>query len=267
MFRELESKDIKYREIFHPEIARILVFGTPEKASAAAGLGIINLVNQKPTAAITYATGETVIPLYENLAKAVKEGKADFSKSTAFHLDEYFPCGKDIKLYPHGFVAYLRQRVFGPLGIKNVNELNGLAPDPEAESARYDSLLRAQPIDLAILGIGPWSDETNSGCHIAFNESSEFFEPGVHVQVLDKTTVKRDRMDRGQNSPDRALTQGIDNILGAEKIILLAFGESKGSSLHQALYGMIGSQRPASALRLAGHKVTLFIDEAAASKL
>ena len=145
--------------------------------------------------------------------------------------------------------------------------MNGLAPNPDAEAERYDSLLSAKPIDLAILGIGPWSDETQTGCHIAFNESGTPFDQRVHVRTLDPVTLARDRQERGQNSPEKALTQGIANILEARKIILLAFGEKKGQSLRATLFGKIGSQRPASALRLQGHKVILFIDEAAASQL
>jgi len=263
---EARTNGLSYYEINHPEISRIRVFPTPEEAARAAAEKIIGLVRVNPQAAITYATGDTVVPLYENLARAAKEGRVDFSETSGFHLDEYYPCGPDINEYPHGFVAYLRQRVFGPLGVKNANEMDGLAPDPEAEAKRYDSLLSAKPIDLAILGIGPWSAETQTGCHIAFNESGIPFNQRVHVQTLDPVTLIRDRQERGQNSPEKALTQGIANILEARRIILLAYGEKKGQSLREALFGEIGSQRPASALRLQGHKVTLFIDEAAASQ-
>lgn len=264
---EAKTSVLPYYEIEHPEISRICVFPTPEETAQAAAGEIIGLVRANPHANITYATGDTVIPLYESLAKAAKEGRVDFSQTSGFHLDEYYPCGPDINEYPHGFVAYLRQRVFAPLGIKKANEMNGLASDPEAEAKRYDSLLSAQPIDIAILGIGPWSDEEQTGCHIAFNESGTPINQRVHVQILDPVTLMRDRQERGQNSPDRTLTQGIANILEARRIILLAYGEKKGQSLREALFGEIGSQRPASALRLKGHKVTLFIDEAAASQL
>lgn len=263
---EAKISVLPYYEIKHPEISRIRVFPTPEEAAQAAAEEIIGVVRVNPQAAITYATGDTVIPLYENLARAVKEGRVDFSETSGFHLDEYYPCGPDINEYPHGFVAYLRQRVFTPLGIKNANEMNGLAPEGEAEAKRYDSLLSAQPIEIAILGIGPWSAETQTGCHIAFNESGTPFSEKVHVQTLDPVTLMRDRQERGQDSPERALTQGVANILEARRIFLLAYGEKKGQSLREALFGEIGPQRPASALRLQGQKVTLFIDEAAASQ-
>jgi len=256
-----------FREINHPEIGQIRVYSTSEAASAAAAEEMIALVRNNPEAAITYATGNTMVELYKDLAKAVEEGKADFTKTTAFHLDEYYPCGPDINEYPYGFVAYLRQLVFNPLKVGTVNEFNGLAEDPDEEAARYEGLLTAQPIDLALVGTGPWSDEDGTGCHIAFNESGTSFDSRTHVAELSSVTIARDRIERGQNSPDKSYTQGIGDILEARRIIFLAFGEDKGVSLHQALYGEMGPQRPASALRLAGSKVTMFIDEAAASRL
>jgi glucosamine-6-phosphate deaminase len=255
-----------YREVIHSEIRQIRVYPTREEASIDAAQEIIKLVSEKPDAAITYATGNTMIPLYQALAKAVVDGKADFSKTSAFHLDEYFPCGSDPEKYPYGFVAYLRKLVFKPLKIGKVYELNGLAPDPDAEADRYDRLLGVQPIDLAIVGIGPWSDETKSGCHIAFNESGTPFNSRTHVAQLSPVTVARDRVDRGQDSPYKALSQGIANILGAERIMFLAFGEEKSVSFYQAFYAEIGTQRPASALRFVGSKVTVFIDEDVASQ-
>jgi glucosamine-6-phosphate deaminase len=253
-----------FYEIIHPEIGQIRVYPTPEEASLAASEEIANLVNKNPEAAITYATGNTMVQLYKDLATVVESGKIDFSKTTAFHLDEYYPCGPDINEYPYGFVAYLRQLVFNPLKIGTVNEFNGLAEDPEVEAARYENLLNAQPINLALVGTGPWSDEKGTGCHIGFNESGTPFDSRTHVAELSSVTIARDRVERRQSSPDKSFTQGIGNILEAEKIIFLAFGEDKGVSLRQALYGEIGPQRPASALRLAGSKVTMYIDEAAA---
>lgn len=65
----------------------------------------------------------------------------------------------------------------------------------------------------------------------------------------------------------RTLTQGIANILEARQILLVAYGKNKRRALREALYGEIGIQRPASALRKQGEKVRIFIDQAAASSL
>lgn len=264
MTRETTAIPLTYYEITHPEIASIRVFPTPEETANGAAEEIIRMIQMNLTAAVTYATGDTMIPVYANLVRASRDKRVSFRQTTGFHLDEYYPCGPGDS---HSFVKYLRERVFGPLGIEQAHELNGLAADPNVEAQRYDSLLSAQLIDLAILGIGPWSCESQTGCHIAFNESGTPFDSRTHVAQLNRVTLERDRKQRGQDTPDRALTQGIANILEARRILLIAYGENKGLSLREALYNEVGVQRPASALRKEGYKVKIFIDEAAASQL
>jgi glucosamine-6-phosphate deaminase len=248
------------RQITIDKIA-VLIGKNLEEASLISADLIANVIQDNPEATITYATGNTQVLVYKNLV----EKSLDFSRTTAFHLDEYYPCGTGEK-YPYGFVNYLRERVFEPLKIGNVFELNGMADNPEDEALRYDKLLSLHPRDLTILGIGPWSEEKQSGCHIAFAESGTPFETRVHVAKLDPLTVARDRQERGQDSPDRALTQGPANIMESKKIILNAFGD-KSLAIRETLYGEIGIQRPSTILRTQPEKVTIVLDEESARLL
>lgn len=257
MLNKIERGEARGEEIIHPEVSSVRVFPTLQDTAQAAANEIAELVKNKPGAAITYATGETMIPVYGALAKS----GVDFSGTTAFHLDEYSPISPDDQ---YSFVNFLRERVFGPLRIGNVFEMNGLAEDPEAEAARYEELLRSRQIDLAILGIGPYDKDSGTGCHIAFNESGTSFGSRTHLAQLSQTTLDRDRKERGQNTPEHALTQGIANILDAAKILMVAYG-NKGYSLAGALYEEISPLRPASALRSRGEKVTILIDQNAAN--
>lgn len=199
-----------------------------------------------------------MIPVYAELAAAVDRGEVDFSNTKAFHLDEYFPTSPS---ETHSFVRFLHEHVFEPLRIpvENVNVFNGQAEDPNLEAKRYDELLNIG-VAVALLGIGP-------GAHIGFNERNTSFDSRTHLADLSAETVYRDRVERGQNSPDQALTQGIATILEAELLLLVAYGETKGEYLHEALYGEISPEVPASAIRLVGEKVSIVIDESAASKL
>jgi len=230
-----------------------------EEAAKVAANFIARFVTQNPLANITYATGNTMIPVYQKLAEAVNKGEVDFSQTKAFHLDEYYPCSPD---EPHGFVNYLQEYVFNPFKIspENCFTINGAANDADAEAARYNKLLNKYPIDLAILGIGP-------GSHIGFNESGTPFSKKTHLVTLSKETVARDQVERQQNTPTQAITQGIANILAAKKILLIAYGAEKGDYLEPAINGKISPQCPASALRLNGEKVTILIDQSAASRL
>ena len=127
-----------YREILHREIAAIRVYPTSKATAKAAAEVVAGIVKGNPQARITYATGNTMIPVYAYLEELSRVGLADFKKTTAFHLDEYLPASPD---EAWGFVNFLRKRVFGPLKIKAVNEFNGLALNPEIEARRYEELL------------------------------------------------------------------------------------------------------------------------------
>jgi glucosamine-6-phosphate deaminase len=249
------------RQITIDKIA-VLIGKDLEEATTISADIVTQTVKDNPKAVITYATGNSQILVYEKL---VKSG-VDFSETTAFHLDEYYPCGTGGD-YPYGFVNYLRQRVFEPLNIANKFELNGLAQSSEAEAKRYEDLLNSHPRDLTILGIGPWSAENERGCHIAFNESGAPFESRVNVTELDPVTVARDRQERGQDSPDKALTQGLANIMESKKIILNAFGEKYAAPIYQTLKGKIGVERPSTILRTQPEKVTIVLDEESARLL
>lgn len=244
--------------IRHPEIHRILVFPTIDETARAAGDAIISLVKRNPTASITWATGSTQIPIHTYVIGEQKAGRVDFSRTYAFHLDEYWPCSPDES---HSFVKYLQEQLIHPLNIPKDNTfmINGKAKDPALEAKRYDRLL--SHIHLSILGIGPSDDP-----HIGFNPPGTDFSVRTHVSELTEAIKRRDQVERGQKSPDQAITQGIANICEADTIFLIAYGE-KGKGLRKAFYDTITTRNPASALRTAGKKVTIFIDEEAARYL
>lgn len=252
-------------EILHPQINRIESYPTVVDTAKAAAEYISAFIDANPAAAMTFATGETMKPVLGFLGETVLDGQVSLAQIVARHLDEYWPCSP---LEEHSFVRYLRERAW-TLGIspENTYEINGEAKDPDAEAARYEALLRERPSDLAILGIGPWDIETQTGGHIGFNEAGTPFDCGTHLASLHPSTKRRDREKRGQSTPDCAITQGIANISAAQKIMLVAYGENKGTALGHALYDPISTERPASALRKVGERVTIFLDEAAASAM
>lgn len=243
------------QELTHHDGIKIRVFETPERTSLAAAIRIIDVANYNPLAAITFATGETMKPVYEELAGLAHILNISFAGITAFHLDEYWPSEPD---NPFSFRNFLRKRVFGPLRIPadNIHEIDGSAVDLQEEARLYDEALK-RGVDLAILGIGP-------GGHIGFNERGTPFDSRTHVANLAQDTIERDH-ERGEYVSDKALTQGIETILEADQIILVAYGEEKGRYLAEALYGEISENCPASALREVGHKVTIFVDQEAAN--
>ena len=116
-------------------------------------------------------------------------------------------------------------------------------------------------VDLQLLGIG------HTG-HIGFNEPTDEFEKQVHCVDLTESTIEANKrfFASADDVPRQAYTMGIQTIMQAKKILIVANGEGKADIVQKAFFGPITPQVPASVLQLHGD-VTLVADEAALSKV
>ena len=73
--------------------------------------------------------------------------------------------------------------------------------------------------------------------------------------------------DGGVTVPELAMTIGVATLLEAERLILIVSGKGKADVLRSTLREPMGAAVPASWLRLAGDRLTVIADEAAASGL
>ena len=199
----------------------------------------------KPDTVLGLATGSTPIGIYKQLIEWYKKGDLDFSQVTTVNLDEY--CGLP-PAHEQSYRAFMNRNFFDGVGIDPGRTYvpDGMAPDPAAECARYDKLIAALGgIDLQLLGIG------HNG-HIGFNEPDEVFEKGTHVVDLKPSTVEANaRFFASEDEvPRRAITMGIQAIMAAKRIVLVASGADKRDILEQALHGPVKPHVPASLLQL-----------------
>lgn len=82
---------------------------------------------------------------------------------------------------------------------------DGLAPDPNAECARYDELIRTLGhADLQLLGLG------RNG-HIGFNEPCNCFVKETHVVDLTQSTIDANArfFSSADDVPRQALAMGV----------------------------------------------------------
>lgn len=248
-------------EISHPEIAHILVFPSRDLTGLANAAHQISLIRANPSGFYLYPTGDTFKLIDKFLAAAVKMGIVSFANITAGHLDQYSPYPDDGE---YSFTKFMRELVYGPLGIKNFYTINGEASDPNEEAKRYDTLISLRILDFIALGIGPPEDP-----HQAFIRRGTPFDRRTHFTDLDPATIQRDQVERGQDTPASAITIGPANIREARSVDLVAYGYQKGLSLREALTGPISTNNQASVLRLPEvcNHVTIFIDQEAADSL
>jgi len=234
---------------------------------------IANQIINKPDSVIGLATGSTPIGMYDELIRMFKRGLINFSKVVTFNLDEYWPMPRNS---PYSYHFYMKYYFFNHVNIK---EENIHIPNGEVEISKineycewYEDEIKAHGgIDLQILGIGGGyynEDGKYIGGHIGFNEPGSSFNSRTRlVKLSEQTRSDNSRFFmRIEEVPYYAITMGIATIMEAKKIILLASGEHKASSVKEALEGEITNLVPASILQK--HPNTIFIlDRGAASKL
>lgn len=230
-------------------------------AAAAAGADALrSAIAVRGSASAVFASAPSQAEFLAGLADAPG---IDWTRVIAFHLDEYVGLPGDA---PQAFGQFLRDRLFDRVRPGTVHYLDGNAPDPEAECARYAALLREQPLDVAFTGIG-------ENGHIAFNDPhvADFDDPhAVKVVELDARSraqqVHDGCFDRLEAVPHAALTMTMPAILAAPRILCMVPGPTKADAVRATLLGPIATECPASALRR-HPDCTLYLDEQSASLL
>ncbi|MGL5732670.1 MAG: glucosamine-6-phosphate deaminase [Metamycoplasmataceae bacterium] len=196
------------------------------------------------------ATGSTPILLYRSLINDYNESKTSWENVSTYNLDEYLGLPEG---HPQTYKVFMDDQLFSKV---NINLENTHFPALDAD---YDQLIRSHGgIDIQILGIG-----TNG--HIGFNEPGSPLKSLTRVVDLTEETIKVNaakffNKDTSQ-VPKKAISMGLESILNAKKIYLLAFGLSKKEAMHK-LYNSkkFDTAFPASAL-LKHDDVTIIFDK------
>ena len=213
----------------------------------------------KPNCVLGLATGSTPIGTYKQLAEWNAKGDCDFSQVSTYNLDEYRGLSHDD---PQSYHYFMRKNLFDHVNINldNTHVPDGSNPDAEAACAEYAAMVAAAGgIDLQLLGIG------NNG-HIGFNEPDDVFSKGTHCVDLTESTIRANSrlFDSPDDVPRQAYTMGVQNIMHARSILVIANGEAKAQAVYDMCYGPVTPRVPASILQL-HTSCTVIADEAALS--
>jgi len=245
-----------------PGQIRVTVFPNDRAAARALALRIANALAAKPAMVLGLPTGRTPVRLYNELVSLVAHGKAGFSQARTFNLDEFLGIPPS---HPGSYRQFMEAHLFAHVKIpaERIHFLNGAAPDPDAECARYEAAIAsAGGIDVQILGIG-----TNG--HIGFNEPARELQARTHrVRLKPETRRSNASLFGGDPTavPAEALSMGMATILQARSIVLLATGRTKAACIERVVNGPITTELPASFLQL--HRdVEIMLDAPAAEKL
>lgn len=255
-----------FEETRYEKLHNVIV-GSSIEGSILIAHSIADLILQKQKknqhCVLGLATGSSPLSIYKELVRLHKDEGLSFNNVITFNLDEYYPIGKE---NIQSYYNFMHKNLFDLIDIKseNINIPNGevMLEELRASCIAYeDKIKELGGIDLQILGIG------RTG-HIGFNEPGSHLNSKTRLITMDHLT-RFDAISAFQgieNVPRKAITMGIQSILSAKKIILMAWGIYKADIIQKAIEGQISDKIPTTYLQY--HKnTTLILDEEAASEL
>ena len=240
----------EFREVL---LMEVIVVKTQEEGALAA-FEIFKRVYGEGAKVFGLATGSSPIGLYELL----RNSDLDFSNRISVNLDEY------VGLAPtdeHSYHYFMKNQLFDAKPFKHSYLPDGLAEDVDAEVVRYERILQENIVDLQLLGIG-------SNAHIGFNEPGTPFTQRTHKVHLTESTIEANKrfFEKEEDVPRYAYSMGLQSIMDAKEIVLIAFGPKKIHAIKGLVEGPITEEVPASILQK-HPKVTVICDEEAAELL
>jgi glucosamine-6-phosphate deaminase len=192
---------------------------------------------------IVVATGASQ---FEMLDALVNEPGIDWSRVTAFHLDEYVGLPAT---HAASFRRYLQDRFVSRIpSLGRFVPVQGDAADLDAELDRLNRLLGGREVEVCFAGIG-------ENCHLAFNDPPADFEADAPYLVVSlDEACRRQQLGEGwfpslDAVPERAISMSIRQILRSKRVVLSVPDARKAQAVRAALEGEISPYYPASVLQ------------------
>ncbi len=207
-------------------------------------------------------TGSSPIGVYKKLIEFNRAGLVTFKNVVTFNMDEYVGLPRE---HDQSYWYFMHDNFFDHIDIpaENVNILNGMAEDLEAECARYEAKIASYGgIDLFLGGSGVDG-------HIAFNEPFTSLSSRTGVRVLtEDTKIVNSRFFGNDPSkvPVSALSVGVGTVCDSREVLLVINGHNKARALAACVEGGVSHAWTISALQLHPNAI-IACDEAACGEL
>jgi len=236
---------IKY---FTKDSLQCFIYEDRQKMGQAAARDVIAMIHvmlsQKPVINMMFGAAPSQ---NEVLAGLLEATDVDWSRINCFHMDEYIGLSADA---PQGFGNFLREHLFGHKPFRQVNYISPEAQDPEAEAARYEALLKENPIDICVLGVG-------ENGHVAFNDPpvADFKDPRLVKPVKLDQVCRQQQVNDGcfetiDQVPEYAMTVTVPGLMRAQALFCVVPAPTKAQAISRLIDGDISEACPASILRV-----------------
>ena len=244
---------------------KLIIKDNYAEMSAWAANHIANAINahkEERPFVLGLPTGSSPLGVYKNLIEMNRAGKVSFKNVVTFNMDEYVGLPRE---HDQSYWYFMHDNFFNHIDIpsENVNILNGMADDLEAECQRYeDKIASYGGIDLFLGGSGVDG-------HIAFNEPFTSLSSRTGVRALTEDTLIVNSRFFG-NDPDlvpkTALSVGVGTVCDSKEVLLVINGHAKARALRHCVEGGVDHAWTISALQLHPNGI-IACDEAACGEL
>lgn len=197
----------------------------------------------------------------EMLSALIAEPDIDWSRITAFHMDEYIGLPSDA---PQRFGNWLRTAIFDRVPFAAYHLIEP-GEDPAAACQQYANKLAEATIDLVLLGIG-----TNG--HLAFNDPPADLEDPLAVKEVELDKVCRQQQVDDDcfatiaDVPRKAITLTVPTLLSGQRLFCCVPGANKSQAVKAMVEYPISGEWPATALRTHPH-CTVYLDRDSSARL
>ena len=210
---------------------------------------------------IAIGTGASLRPLFTELIRKHKDEGVSFRNVVFFNLYEYYPLTEGAgSSFSHLNKLFLSQI---DIDRQHIFTMDGSIPQEAIiEHCRlYEQRIQTfGGLDMVIMGIGR---EGNIG----MNEPGSHASSTTRLILIDATSRSEAAHNIGvDNLPPCSITMGINTIMGARKVYMLAWGEDKADIIRSAVEDKVSDTLPASYLQLHAN-TSVCVDLAAAAHL
>lgn len=239
---------------------QLAIYKDYQELSSHAANEIIDCIKNNPAAVICLASGDTPKLTCNLFIQRVLEEKTDVSKCMFIGLDEWVGIPPENEGSCHHFFHHY---IFEPLHLPSSQFylFNALAKDLDEECRKMDKVIADKTgIDLMMVGVG-------INGHIGFNEPGVSINNYAHVIELEETTQSvGQKYFNGPVKIDKGITLGLQYLLAAKKVIMLANGIKKAPVIKRAIEDEVSTEFPATVMRMHTNSL-LMVDEEAATLL
>ena len=203
-------------------------------------------VDAKGKCVLALGAGNSTHRVYASLVKLYKEGRVDFSNVIVFNISEFFPVS------PEGpsTLGRLKNVFLNAVDIKPEN-IRSFDANITKETMfdlcqEYErQIANAGGIDVALCEIG-------ANGSIAFNEPGSPASSYCRLVLLGNETRHLVGKDyKIDEVPTTAVTLGLSNIIGARRVLTMAWGEDRAAIIRRTVEEPASTSVPASLLQ--GH--------------